>query len=128
MLLRYRLHDIRLGLRRARERALQGWSEPDSWAIDYYLDRIIPPMVRRLRDRRLGWPEGLVRDETEWIQILSAIADGFEAHEHLMELDWLIDDPAGDGFIEDTAQKEVWEKTFGEGVGLFVLWYDHLWD
>ena len=65
-------------------------------------------------------------DEEEWFQILSEIADGFEAHGHLKELDWMFQ---VDGeWVKDEAQKFAWEKTVEEGMHLFVRFYDHLWD
>lgn len=94
------------------ERGRRGWSICDVWAIDYYLDRIIPEMVERLRQTGHGCPSEL--DEEQWNAILAKIVAGFKAHAKMMA-EVLYDDAELQAEID-------------EGMALFIKWYSHLWD
>lgn len=100
-------------------RGRHGWAASDAWAIDHYLDKIIPPMIDKMRTDCHGYPgefEPLGEEAATavWDDILAQIAMGFRAHAEL-------------GGIPGSARAEL-EATFEKGMALFVKWYDDLWD
>ena len=97
------------------QRLRRGWSLQDTWAIDYYLDTIIPDMVDALRERSFGHPSELIEDD--WNQILRQISSGFRSHKKLLNVDF-----------ETPAEVMSLETDFERGMELFVKWYDALWD
>src|ERR1039458_10245127 len=116
-------------LRRFWKRGRHGWSVPDTWSIDHYLDRIVPEMIDHLRQHSHGWPGSPMTYE-EWTEddgILDRIAQGFRAHGQWMNMDYVHDDEHYDLVIH-RPREEALQKTFNEGMKLFVEYYSHLWD
>lgn len=140
------------------QRGWRGYAYPDTWSIDYYLSKLIPPMVRDLRDREFFWScsmqEFIGNDEDQfilWQNILTDIADGFEAGLRLREQPWLTEykgslsfpqkedgswDTENDEFHlwlvkhkeeHDTVMAELNLKK-EDGLSLFIEFYDDLWD
>jgi hypothetical protein len=70
---RHKLREPRYGWQRAR----RGYSEQDVWGLFWHLSRVIAGSTRELRDTGHGHPNGTTPEE--WDEILTAIADGFEA-------------------------------------------------
>lgn len=102
------------------QRGTRGWSDRDVWSIDYHLDRVIPPMIRQLKNSKmLGFPntfkcpEGCIcninienncEPRNEWHIVLDKIALGFEAHKDMMDM-----------FHEDPIIKDYWNKRIPKG-------------
>lgn len=97
------------------QRATRGWADCDVWSIDYYLNEVIPAMVRHLKETTMGRPCGI--SEKKWDEILEKIASGFEANDALF--DYYPKDGAG---YQDVLKKSK------EGMKLFVKYYNNLWD
>lgn len=61
-------------------RGKNGWATPDAWSADYYLYKIIPPMLRQIADG-MSYP-GLPPYDTpkKWSKALLGAADDIEAY------------------------------------------------
>lgn len=117
------------------QRGRYGWSLEDSWSVDYYLNSIIPPMLRRLQ-RGAGTPcgiwykhfpeegeEELSKEEhakrsdaaeKEWHEIIGKIIYAFEMNNKFK-----------DDCVDFTEEEQ---KKIKEGQDLFWEWYNALWD
>lgn len=107
-----RSKDLLRNIRDFIQRGKRGWSETDSWSIDYYLSRVISESVARLRERDIGYPSNLEPDE--WQEILCAISDGFRLHLKVY------DD------IKEVTPAE--KKKIHTAKRLFVKYFEGLWD
>lgn len=110
------------------ERGIYGWSSQDSWDITSCLDRIIPEMVRYLKEKKQGVPSILLSswnptdEELEeagkrYDAILDDIAEGFETHRANQDIGVL---------PQEEKYSEIREK-IKKGMTLFVEYYDTLW-
>ena len=102
------------------QRGTRGYSEKDTWSIDWYILKIMIPMLQNLRDTHHGVP-GELTDE-EWIKILNDIIEGFKAGKRVIDLDYPSDDR---DWVKH--QKED-EETFNKAFELFHKWFFALWD
>ena len=100
------------------QRAFNGYSQCDTWGIDYYLVRILIPMITRLRNRDIGYPESCSSPEV-WNSILDQIIEGFKAAERLLNLEYESD------FHYHMRKDEV---IFKNGMRLFTEYFFNLWD
>lgn len=75
----------------------RGWADEDVWSIDYFLEEIIPPMLRRLKKTKCGVPivvgkmetdEAYVEAEKQWNEILDTIIYTFEIARKIEDLEW----------------------------------------
>jgi hypothetical protein len=99
-----------------------GYRPVDLWGADYWIAKKIEPIIRHLSvtDQLMGYPCSLSSQE-EWREILTAIADGFQA-----VLDE--DDLEAEDWKEYKAKsEELWEKQ-EKGLQLFAKYFRHLWD
>ena len=75
----YRLPDLPRNIKRSIVSAIQrikrGWSDRDTWELDYYLAKIIENSVYHLKKNVHGRPCDLT--EGQWIDILNQIAETF---------------------------------------------------
>jgi hypothetical protein len=85
--LRYRLpriirnspKEVKWGWQRAR----RGYSDADAWSLDWYLIKILPPMLKKLRDDNYGCPstlcgKGVDDGMKQWKKILDNILYTFD--------------------------------------------------
>lgn len=115
-------------------RITKGWSDEDVWDVGYYLDKIIPPMVRKLKEG-CGCPSELYDDAKKndechrWKEVLEEIAQGFEAH-NAIHHGRLIKLENGDGTwtdkIDEEREKQLTKK-YKRGMELFMEYHSHLW-
>ena len=135
------------------ERATRGFSEYDTYAVDAYLVWIIPAMIRELSFRDTGAP-GVIRDTrgriiaevnyeadelgafipenieevmVKWNEVLTDIAQGFDAARELMD-GWF--DIKGQLHYADPGSPE-WEerlRKFRRGIDLVKYNFFSLWD
>lgn len=96
------------------QRGRRGWADKDVWDVDYYLSKIIPPMITYLREVTHGHPADL--SEKEWDEILEKIEQGFIASQRMQSSEYSIEEYEAD------------EKIFNEGMELLAKWYFGLWD
>jgi len=118
------------------QRARRGWSDEDSWAIDYWLVDNLIPMLKRLKNESQGTPmlmfrkkDGVDKDgnptdkasrlaEQRWSDMLGEIIYGLKCAKALQELDYDYKDKNKTKLLN----KRV-EKTFTLiGKHLFTLW------
>ena len=88
------------------QRVRHGYSEADSWSLDFYLATIIAGGCRDLATRSLSHPIGMT--PVEWSDILLKIADGF------------------DQWADDPWANEM--PKYDEAMILFAKWFPALWD
>lgn len=80
------------------QRIFRGWDDRSVWSIDFYLAKIIPEMVRELKEKEKGVPAEMFDEDdwdnencyykdgsmeqavAKWETILDEIAEGFEEY------------------------------------------------
>lgn len=134
------------------QRGSRGWADSDVWSVDWYLLKILPPMLRRLKNTKNGIPAGIIEDhdtngqaEARWDKVMDELIEGFE----LKKL-WDDDYPKAVGFKKENPtsqwnqysydfddpvwmaafkakEKEVQEK-FNRSMDLLKTWFGAFWD
>ena len=118
------------------QRARRGWSDEDSWSVDYWLVDKLIPMLKRLKNESQGTPmlmfrkkDGVDKDgnptdeasrlaEQRWDDMLGEIIYGLKCAKSIQELDYDYKDKKKTKLLN----KRV-EKTFTLiGKHLFTLW------
>jgi hypothetical protein len=119
-----RIRDLIRNVRWASQRVRRGYSDRDTWSLDYFLTTIIPPAVRQLSEEMHGVPSAIVAQHDSidtamraWREVLSQIADGFEARMKLTE----------DMFVSESERSEL-EARWTRGAVLFIAHFEALWD
>jgi len=97
------------------QRGFRGYADSDTCGLDYYLQEIIPKMVRRIIKDKTGYPTDIT--EESWDKILEKIARGFEANRKLMDLEW-----------ESVEDEQRLRDKWVEGSELFIKYFNYLWD
>jgi len=133
------------------QRAFRGYSHRNIWSIDYYLTKIIPLMIKQLKEDTHGYPGGEdINSLEEWQKILDKMILGFEAAKRIQETkNWVENDnnemytiPSKDGgreikFTNPWSDEQVKEfkrlddldfETFNEGMELFGKYFFNLWN
>lgn len=100
----------------AYQRATRGYSDEDWWDIGGFLSKIVPKMVRKLKEDGIGHPMTLT--EKQWASILEKIAVGFEAYDELLD----------ELPLPSSGRYKTLEKRWKTGSSLFVEWMHSLWD
>ena len=126
------------------QRAKRGFSDRDVWSIDYYLNSILPKMLRQLKETTHGYP-GSVQGFKTWQNLLERMALGFEASDRITDAkNWVMNDD-NEFYVENTFFEETnpWTpeqvksfreldrrdmRTFKQGMNLFTKYYHSLWD
>lgn len=67
---------IRRDVRHTYQRLTRGFSDAETWSLDYSLGRAILPRLKRFKEVTPGTPDGL--SEVEWHQILDKMIEAFE--------------------------------------------------
>lgn len=122
------------------QRGTRGYSDRDCWDIDSHLASIIPPMVRTLKDgcgspSKLYDPTSVNNEHHKWHEIVEEIAQGFEAAEHIKNLDyhrWVDStNPKYKGCKEFSIDHEAlknYQDKMNRGLELFSKYFLSLWD
>ena len=99
-----------------KQRVFRGYSDCDVWNMFSYLNTILPPMLKQLKDEcKSGHPAELHSRE-EWEDLLGIMIEGFEASKHMEETFHSLEDYKADRVI------------FEKGMWVFTHWYHNLWD
>lgn len=118
------------------QRGRRGYSDRDAWAIDDYIARWIPKVIRGLKDG-YGVPssvicemfpssakkmEGFSDEECKiararWNDVLEKIAIGFEAHNAIADMTWTSNE-----------QLEKFQDDAKHGLHLFAKHFGAFWD
>lgn len=118
------------------QRGLRGWADCDWWDMDYYLLKIIIPMLKKLKENKMGYPANLT--ESQWNDKLDKMIEGFEAAKRVLDNEYY-KEVSGDSIeaIQNASRKEVkqWyklsradEKLFKKRMKLFSKYFFDLWD
>lgn len=99
------------------QRAIRGYSDEDWWDIGGFLSKIVPKMVRRLKEDGIGHPATLT--EKQWEKILEDIIVGFEAYNEIWNE--LLLPPSSKRY-------KTLEKKWKKGGALLIEWMPSLWD
>ncbi|MBF0501947.1 MAG: hypothetical protein HQM09_17545 [Candidatus Riflebacteria bacterium] len=144
----FHLRDFTDEVRYFVQRGFRGYSERDCWAIDDYLDKLIPELLRWLKENNHGFSSefldtafkerGGIPDEYNspnytdadrergrflFNNMIDAIIAGFDAHHEINSNGW--------DHSDQKAYKEKEDKcraTFKKGMRLLTKYYDILWD
>ncbi len=102
------------------QRGRRGWADCDSWDIDYYLVKIIPPMLDRLK-RGHDYPM-MFKTEEEWYEKIDIMLAGFDAGQRLLDMSY-----EGDSLqIIEAVKKD--RQIFNIGMNQFTKYFFDLWD
>jgi len=142
-ILRYYKDEIKY----AHQRVSRGWDDKAVWHVGYYLSKILPGIIRQLKEKGHGFPVRMYEGgedfpfsemqlgsidengnyiETEadkaaaekWNKILDEIADGFEAYlKYDEEFDYKIPREEDENYIK-----------FQRALDLLKKYYEDLWD
>lgn len=55
-----------------------GWTDADTWSLDYTFAQWITPRLKRFKEITPGWPGGDDMTQEKWHAILQEMIDGFE--------------------------------------------------
>jgi len=58
------------------QRLVRGWSDDETFSLDYSLAKLILPRLKRFRELTIGVPSGMTPQE--WHHILDQMIDAFE--------------------------------------------------
>jgi len=119
------------------QRVFRGWDDTAVWDVNSYLNKLIPQLIKRLKEVGHGYPMEMYEGMTpideggweyskeddklavqKWDDILQDIIDGFEAAKEIDEKNLWNKDP------EYTELNDKFEK----GFNLFRKYYFNLWD
>jgi len=120
------------------QRLFNGYDERIPWSIDYYLDRMLPLWIERLKETKQGVPMCMFKDEdfipdspnsemvegalekreAEFDAILQQIADGFRMHTRILDYEFEY------GSDEEREARQIFNTAFY----LFMKHYESLWD
>jgi hypothetical protein len=133
-------------IRLIRDFCVRGWTgvaDVDTWSFDYYVSKICVRGLTILRDDAHGWTcamsDFVESDEDQqilWMNIITQMIDGFEAHINLSDQPYLEqyttygEGPFDMEFDFDSIDKiEVELREIRDfGLGLFVEFFEALWD
>lgn len=126
-----RKEDIEREIKFAIQRVQRKYDDSVSWSVDYYLNEIMPPILRQLKDAKGGTPCSFFPDnygrsnnydkqieekaQADWNAELDKMIAAFEIAKKI-EDEWIFD-------------KNAFEyKIFEDGMQSFVKHYFSLWD
>lgn len=113
------------------QRVYRGWDDRAIWSIDFYLSKIIPEMLKELKERKAGVPGNILNDEDfdkelfmvpddaldramlRWDTILDEIIEGFEEYYNAQI--------SGDNFYTEKSEK------FNKAWDNFRKYFQNLW-
>jgi hypothetical protein len=93
------IHDLCLNIKYAYQRVVRGWDDTAVWSVDSWLCRVLPEMLRKLKEDKKGLPieafsephkhphsdKDTKEAEARWNKILDDIIEGFEAGNNIIE-------------------------------------------
>lgn len=95
------------------QRGTRGYADCDVWDLDSYICTWLPKALRQLRDTGCGYP--MEETAKKWKDILTQMADGFEAHNLSLEL-------------PDNKEFKKQNTKLKNGLKLFTKYFNCLWD
>lgn len=119
------------------QRGRRGYADCDVWSFDSYIAKMISSGIRTLKKSHHGcprelWDEGAVNQECwRWEEILEDIAQGFDASQKILDMDYFFIEENEDGMYVHKIDKERMEqltKKYKRGISLFSEYFMNLWD
>lgn len=110
------------------QRVFRGWDDRVTWSVDYWLDEIMPDIITKLKNDKIGVPakylpnlENVSKEELEtarekFYADLDIIINGFLAAKKISDFDYK--DKEYNSLVE----------TFESGMKMFTELYFNLWD
>ena len=100
------------------QRGRRGYSDRDTWNIDYYLSSWMPQALKKMISYGNGYPGvGAANTPEKWKVIVKKIAKGFQASYKIGEFEY-----------NTLTQKKRLQAVQEEGLKLFTKYFDNLWD
>ncbi|PIQ14560.1 MAG: hypothetical protein COW67_13150 [Flavobacteriales bacterium CG18_big_fil_WC_8_21_14_2_50_32_9] len=99
----------------AYQRVVNGYDERILWDIAEYLNRVLIPVLKKFRENKYGYPNGLT--QKAWDKELDIMIKGFEASQRIKDLN-----PG----TRDSYRNDM--KIAEKGLSLFAKRYMNLWD
>ncbi len=121
------------------QRGKRGWADCDVWNVDGYLAKIIPPMLKRLKETTHSYPGyGEGKTPEDWNALLDKMIEGWDAAKRVYE-DEYVDtfQPGwfgkGEKITHETLDKCLHasmkdQKLFKSRMKIFTEWFFGLWD
>lgn len=97
------------------QRGYRGYSDRDTWSIDYYLCEWMPKALETLKKRKIGHPVGLTN--RSWSDRLDRIANAFKIARKIQDYDY-----------KTTAEVQAAMKQFRKDFNLVKIHFFDLWD
>lgn len=91
------------------QRLTKGYSDNETWSLDYYLPKLILPRLKRFKQITICYPDQNGETFEDWMAILDKMIAAFEWAGS--DKRWMEDQPA---FVQ-------------EGIDLFAKYYFALW-
>jgi hypothetical protein len=126
------------------QRSTRGWADCDVWSIDSWFQHVMPGMLRRLANNKMGCPMEMFSEEEiekmnhgdskdiddeaahqKWFNILHRMADDLDAHNEF----W--NNYESYGYLSTQAFSKAEQKAQERvlrGVDSFRKWFYALWD
>lgn len=122
----------------AYQRVFRGWDDKTTWSIDYWLNHIMPDILKQLRENKIGIPivffDGM-EEHTDEKGILGYTKEQEKIAEELWnkEINKMIAGFTAGRLINDwrydlDGEYKYLEETFKKGMASFVEHYFSLWD
>lgn len=119
------------------QRGRRGWADKDCWSFDSYIAGMISGGIRTLKKSHHGCPSEIFDESRKnnecwrWEEILEEIAQGFDACQKILDMDYFFTEENEDGMYEHKIDKERMEqltKKYNRGMELFSEHFMNLWD
>ena len=101
------------------QRGYRGYSDSDTWALYYYISRILSGSLKQMADNAHGYPDSMTFEK--WVRELRKNAKRFE------DVVWYEDE----GWEKDNLKRTLWHKIDKErqkGFEFLNEWFNSLWD
>lgn len=114
----YKVSEIPNEIKYFVQRGMRGYSDRDTWSIDYYLSSWMPRALRSIAKTGMSYPGvGEVNTPKKWAEIIKKMEKGFEASNKL-----------GDWKYSNPEELKKLQQTQKDGLKLFCKYFDALWD
>jgi len=97
------------------QKITRGWTDQDTWSLDYTIAKFSLPRIKRLKEIQNGFPSGLT--EEKWDEILDKIIRSFQFVVNEFE--------GNEDYSLETIKHR--EKCMQDGCELFGKYFRNLW-
>lgn len=104
------------------QRLTRGWSDDETWNLDYTIAKFALPRLKRFKELHSGYPNGMT--EEEWGLIIDKMIKSLELIIEDMETVGVLKNVFGDELYDAIRKKD---EEILEGLDLFFKYFRHLW-